>query len=57
MLDWIAENLANIIISTVLVVIVLSILRQQIKNRRAGRGSCGSGCSGCAMKDSCRPKP
>ena len=53
MAAWFSENLATIIICAILVVIVALAVRSIVKNRRAGKTSCGCGCAGCAMSGSC----
>ncbi|MDE7334117.1 MAG: FeoB-associated Cys-rich membrane protein [Lachnospiraceae bacterium] len=56
MFTWIMENMATIIISTVLLIIVAAIIVRMVYNRKKGRSSCGCGCAGCAMNGSCHPQ-
>ena len=60
MLDWIASNWANILIILVIAVAVFFAIRSMVKDKKAGKCSCGSscgcGCSGCAMADKCHSK-
>lgn len=56
MFSWIAQNISTIIISAVLIAIVAGIIFSMIKNKRAGKTSCGCGCSSCPMGSSCHQK-
>ena len=56
MISFLTENLATIIISSILILIVYAIVAQQIKNKKNGKTSCGCGCSGCAMSSICHNK-
>jgi hypothetical protein len=47
---------ATVIISLVLAVIVAGIVIRMIKNKRAGKSSCGCGCSSCPMSSECHKK-
>lgn len=47
MLQWIAANVANIIISTVLVLVLSLVTVKLIRDKKAHRSSCGCSCSGC----------
>ena len=53
MLHWFSENLGTIIISLVLLAVVIAIARYLIRQKRAGKNSCGAGCAHCAMHGSC----
>ncbi len=55
MLTWLMENMATIIISAVLVLVVAAILVSMIRGKRKGKSSCGCGCAGCAMNGACHP--
>lgn len=55
MLTFLADNLATIIISLVLLGLVFLAIRYQVRKRRDG--GCGCGCSGCSQARACqRPK-
>lgn len=56
MINFLTQNLATIIISGILLLIVYAIIAQQIKNKKNGKTSCGCGCGGCAMADVCHKK-
>lgn len=56
MLAFIIENFATIVISLLLLAIVARITAKLIKDSKAGKTSCGGGCSGCPMSGACHPK-
>ncbi len=56
MLAWISENIATILLCVVLIAVVGSIIVGMICNRKKGKSSCGCGCAGCPMSNSCHPK-
>jgi len=53
MLSWLAANLANIIIIAILVVVVTLVIRGMIRDRKAGKSSCGCNCASCGACGSC----
>ena len=53
MLAWLPNNIATVIISLVLAVIVALIIFSLVKNKKKGYSSCGCKCSHCAMSGSC----
>ena len=53
MLDWIAANLGTILISLVLPVIVSLIVVYLLRQKKAGKSSCGANCAHCAMHGQC----
>ncbi len=48
MLTWLSANLINIVLVAVLVLTVGLLLRGMIRDKKAGRSSCGSNCASCA---------
>ena len=56
MLTWIKANLATVIISAVLIVIVAAIIVSIVKDKRCGKSSCGCKCASCPMSGSCHNK-
>ena len=45
--------MSTAIISLILALIAIGIVRNLIKNKKAGRTSCGCGCEHCALKGEC----
>ncbi|MBQ6848178.1 MAG: FeoB-associated Cys-rich membrane protein [Clostridia bacterium] len=43
--------MATVIISVIIAALVVAIIIKEIKNRKAGKCSCG--CGSCAFKDKC----
>ena len=56
MLEWIASNIATILICAALVAIVAAVIAGMVRNRKKGVSSCGCGCSDCPMSGSCHTK-
>ncbi|MCI9142218.1 MAG: FeoB-associated Cys-rich membrane protein [Lachnospiraceae bacterium] len=56
MFTWIMENMATIMISAVLILVVAAVIANMARNKRKGKSSCGCGCGGCAMNGACHPK-
>ena len=54
MLDWFAANLGTILISLVLAVIVTLIVVYLLRQKKAGKSSCGANCAHCAMHGQCQ---
>ncbi len=55
MLTWIMENMATIIISAVLIIMVAAVIAGIVRSKGKGKSSCGCGCAGCAMNGACHP--
>ena len=61
MLTWLMENMATIIISAVLVLVVAAAIASIVRGKRKGKSSCGCGCASCpagsmcAMNGACHP--
>lgn len=45
--------MGNILIILVLIAIVSSIVIKMVKDKKAGKTSCGCGCESCALKGAC----
>jgi hypothetical protein len=57
MLGFIAQNLATILISAVLLAVVIWISAGLIKKKRSGKSAgCGCGCANCPSASACRKK-
>lgn len=53
MLTWIIENMATILVSAVLVIMVVAVIVSMVRGKKQGKSSCGCGCAGCAMNGTC----
>ncbi len=53
MLAWLAENIATIIISLILLLVVAAIVFKLVKDKKKGKSTCGNNCAHCAMAGSC----
>ena len=56
MITWISENIGTIVICAVLVAAVAAAIVKMVRDKKKGKSSCGCGCEGCAMSDSCHSK-
>lgn len=56
MFEWFVNNLATIVILTVLVLVVAAIVFRMIKDHKRGKSSCGCGCANCPMSGECHRK-
>ena len=53
MLIWLSANWINIVLVAVLVLIVGLLLRSMIRNKKAGKSSCGCNCASCGACAGC----
>ncbi len=53
MLTWLSANLINIVLVAVIVLVVGLLIRGMIRDRKAGKRSCGGNCAGCGSCGSC----
>lgn len=53
MLEWFSANVGTILISALLLVVVTAIVIYLVRQKRAGKSSCGAGCAHCAMHGQC----
>ena len=52
-MEFIIQNSGTITVLLILAVIVGLVINKMRKDKKESKGSCGCGCGGCAMKDSC----
>ncbi len=57
MLNWVTANLSTILVSAVLLAIVSLISLYLIRQKKAGKSSCGGNCAHCAMHGGCHNTP
>ncbi len=53
MLTWLSANLINIVLVAVIVLIVGLVIRGMIRDKKAGKSSCGGKCAGCGVCGTC----
>ena len=53
MLTWLSANLVNIALIAVIALIVALVIRGMIRDRRAGKSSCGGKCADCGACRAC----
>lgn len=54
MISFLTDNIGTILVSLVLILIVVLVIRQMIKDKKSGKvcnGNCGS-CHGCSQNNS-----
>lgn len=47
--------MANIIAGIIVVIVVALIIFKLVRDKKAGRNSCGCGCSACSASEVCHP--
>lgn len=52
-MSFIENNLGTIIVCLLLILLVAMIIRNMIKDKKAGKTSCAHDCSSCGMSCSC----
>ena len=59
MFEWLAANLATIIVALVLLAVVVLVTRKMIRDKRQGKGgcSCGGSCGTCGACSACHGVP
>ena len=50
---WLSANLINIILIAVLALVVGLLIRGMIRDRKAGKSSCGGNCAACGACGGC----
>ena len=53
MLAWLSANLINIVLIAVIVLVVGLLIRGMVRDRKAGRRSCGGNCASCGACSGC----
>lgn len=53
MLAWLSANLINIALVAVIALVVGLLLRGMIRDRKAGKSSCGCNCASCVACSGC----
>ncbi len=53
MLAWLSANLINIVLIAAVALLVAFLLRGMIRDRKAGKRSCGGNCAACGACKGC----
>ena len=53
MFAWLSANLINIVLIAVIVLVVGLLIRGMIRDRKAGKRSCGGNCASCGACGGC----
>ena len=53
MIGWLIDNIANIVVILAVTALVTLAIWSMVKDRKAGKSSCGCGCANCAMAGKC----
>ncbi len=53
MFAWLSANLINIALIAVIALVVGLLIRSMIRDRRAGKSSCGGNCASCGACGKC----
>ena len=53
MFAWLTANLINIALIAVIALVVSLLIRSMIRDRRAGKSSCGGNCASCGACGGC----
>ena len=53
MIDWLAANWVNILVIALVAVMIFFAARSLIKDKKAGKSSCGCSCANCALAGKC----
>jgi hypothetical protein len=56
-MNWFAQNYGTLIVVIVLLAVVAFAARKLIRDKKAGKSSCGCGCANCPMSGQCHKKP
>ena len=53
MLAWLSANLINIVLVAVILLVVGLLIRGMVRDRKAGKRSCGGNCASCGACSGC----
>ena len=53
MWNWLSANMINIVLITVIVLIVCFLIRGLIRDKKAGKSTCGGSCASCGFCSRC----
>ncbi len=53
MLEWLKANWATLVVGAAVIAIVVLAVIKIVRDKKAGKSSCGCGCANCPMSGSC----
>ncbi|MCR4814193.1 MAG: FeoB-associated Cys-rich membrane protein [Lachnospiraceae bacterium] len=53
MITWIVSNIGTIVVALIVAGVLTAIVISVVRDKKAGKSSCGCGCANCAMKGQC----
>ena len=53
MAEWFMQNLGTVLVAVILIILVALVIRSLVKDKKAGKSTCGSNCAHCAMAGKC----
>ncbi len=53
MMTWLSANLINIVLIAALALVMFGAIRGIIRDKKAGKSSCGCSCASCGMCGKC----
>ena len=53
MLLWLQNNLGTIIVALIVAVLFAAVIVKMIKDKKAGKSTCGGSCESCGMSGAC----
>ena len=53
MLAWLSANLINIVLIMVIAAVTALLIRGMVRDRKAGKASCGGNCASCGACSAC----
>ena len=53
MFAWLSANLINIVLVAVIALITGLLIRSMVRNKKAGKSSCGGNCASCGACSGC----
>jgi len=54
LIDWITAHWIDIVLTLAVALVVILVIVKMIKDKKAGRSSCGCNCGSCAMAGKCK---
>ena len=57
MLAWLSANFVNIVLVAVIAAVVILLIRGMVRDRKAGKTSCGCNCADCGACSACGKCP